>query len=51
MKKIKPAQKKKEMIEVRETFKVIDNVRQGLKEAAEGKTEKVGDLEGFLDSL
>ena len=30
---------------------VIGKVRQGLKEVAEGKTEKVGDLESFLDSL
>ena len=31
--------------------KVIDKIRQGLKEAAEGKAEKVDDLEGFLSGL
>lgn len=30
---------------------VIGKVRQGLKEAAEGKTEKVDDLEDFLNAL
>jgi hypothetical protein len=30
---------------------VIDKVRQGLKEAAEGKAEKVNDLESFLNDL
>ena len=30
---------------------VIGKLRQGLKEAAEGKAEKVDDLESFLDDL
>ena len=30
---------------------VIGKIRQGLKEAAEGKAEKVDDLEGFLRDL
>ena len=31
--------------------KVIDKIRQGLKEATEGKIEKVDDLESFLSDL
>ncbi len=31
--------------------KVIGKVRKGLKEAGEGRVEKVGDLESFLDDL
>jgi len=30
---------------------VIGNIRKGLQEAGEGKTEKVSDIEGFLNSL
>lgn len=30
---------------------VIGKIRKGLEEAGEGKTEKVDDLEGFLDKL
>ena len=30
---------------------VIGKIRKGLQEAGGGKTEKVGDLEGFLNSL
>lgn len=31
--------------------KVIGKIRQGLKDAAEGRVEKVDDLEGFLKDL
>jgi hypothetical protein len=31
--------------------KVIGNVRKGLEEAREGKTERVDDLDSFLDNL
>jgi len=30
---------------------VVGRIRKGLEEAGQGKTEKAGDLEGFLDKL